>query len=115
MADQNTPLQTRGKMGHPIETTLAQIFATSGVAASLGLVSAVRAAVIAGGTAGDLTLTGVKTTDTLALVLRLIGAGTAITDVSDLTSEFTITAANTINNTGGTSSAGDKLLVFWRS
>lgn len=33
-------------------------------------------------------------------------------EAGDLTSEFTITAANTINNAGGTSTAGGKLLVL---
>lgn len=115
MADHNTPLQTRGNMGHPLEVTLASIFATSGVAAALGLVSGVKAAVVAGGSAGNKTVTGIKATDALVIVLALVGAGTAITDVTDLTSEFTITAADTINNTGGTDTTGSKLLVFWRS
>ena len=40
-------------------------------------------------------------------------AGTAVTDVQDLTSQFTISAANTINNAAGTASTGGKLLVRW--
>lgn len=40
-------------------------------------------------------------------------AGTPAVTVANLTSEFTITAANTINNTGGTATVGDLLLVSW--
>lgn len=36
-----------------------------------------------------------------------------ISDNTDITSEFTITADNTINNAGGTDTTGNKLLVFW--
>jgi hypothetical protein len=68
-------------------------------------------ALVAGGAAGDITVTGIKVGDELLEVLWFVGAGTAVTDVTDLTAEFTITATNTINNTGGTASTGDKLLV----
>jgi hypothetical protein len=68
---------------------------------------------VAGGAAGNITVTGIKTTDTLAAVIRFIGAGVAVTDVTDLTTEFTISATNTINNTSGTASTSDKLLVIW--
>ncbi len=86
-----------------------------GTAALLNLTSPfLKYALIAGGAAGNLTVTGIKTTDSLRLVLYFIGAGTAVTDVSNLTSEFTISATNTINNTGGTASTG-KLLVVWVS
>ncbi|MFO1126369.1 MAG: hypothetical protein U1E25_14570 [Methylocystis sp.] len=36
--------------------------------------------------AGDITVSGIKTGDELNEVLRFIGAGTAVTDVTDLTS-----------------------------
>lgn len=114
MADQNTPLQTRSNMGAAIETSLAAIFATPGVAAALGLVSSVRAAVVSGAAAGNVTVAGIAASDTLVLVMRFIGAGVAVTDVAGITSEFSVTAANTINNTGGTNTTGDKLLVVWR-
>ena len=77
--------------------------------------NAIREAVVAGGSAGNFTVTGIKTRDTLVSVLYEIGAGTAVTDVSDLTSEFTIAAANTINNTSGTASTGGKLVVKYLS
>lgn len=73
-----------------------------------------KAAVVAGGAAGNFTVTGIATADALVAVILHTGAGTDVTDISDLTSEFTITAANTINNTGGTASSGGKLLVFYQ-
>lgn len=48
------------------------------------------------------------------IVLDLQLAGSALSP-TDLTSEFTITATNTINNTGGTSTLNRSLLVLWDS
>lgn len=76
---------------------------------------AVRQAVVAGAAAGNVTVTGVKTRDRLVSVLRAVGGGTDVTDVTNLTSEFTISAADTINNTGGTATTGSKLVVTWLS
>lgn len=59
-----------------------------------------------GGAAGDITVTGIGTDDVLVAVINLA-------DAADLTSEFTITAADTINNTGGTATTDDDLLVFY--
>ena len=59
-----------------------------------------------GGAAGALTATGVKASDKLLLVQALTLSAGAPNAVADLTSEFSITADNTINNTGGTSTAG---------
>ncbi len=85
-----------------------------GTAALLNLAAAFnKHAVVAGGAAGNITVTGIKTTDTLGAVLRLVGAATTMTNITDLTSEFTITATNTINNTAGTATTADKLLVLW--
>lgn len=77
--------------------------------------NAIRQAVAAGGAAGNITVTGVKTRDSLVSVLRAVGGGTDVTDVTDLTAEFTITAADTVNNTGGTATTGSKLIVTWLS
>lgn len=74
---------------------------------------AVRQAVVGGAAAGNISVTGIKTRDRLVSVLRAIGAGTTVTDVTDLTSEFTISAAGTISNTGGTATTGSKLVVTW--
>ena len=59
-----------------------------------------------GGAAGDLTATGVKSTDKLLLVQALVLDTGAPNAVSDLTSEFSITANNTVNNSGGTATTG---------
>lgn len=66
-----------------------------------------RTRTVAGTTAGNVTVTGIKTTDTLVAVQNVAAAG------ANLASEFTITAANTINNTGGTNTTGMTLLVIW--
>jgi len=68
---------------------------------------------VAGAAPGDVTVTGINVGDTLVSVIFFPGAGLAVTDVIDLTSEFTITALNTINNGGGTDTSGGKLLVMW--
>jgi hypothetical protein len=73
--------------------------------------TALKMNVVAGAAAGDHTLAGITATTTLVQVLYLIGAGTAVTDVSDLTSEFSV-AAGKIHNTT-TNTTGGKLLVTW--
>lgn len=70
-------------------------------------------AVIVGGVAGNLTAPGIAVGDRIDSVIQYIGAGVAVTDIADLTAEFTITAPNTINNTGGTNTTGSKLVVNW--
>ena len=61
---------------------------------------------VAGAAAGDITVTGITTDDRLVSVIDIVG--------TDLTSEFSITAANTINNApGGTSSASSFLIVTY--
>lgn len=59
-----------------------------------------------GAAAGNVTVPGIKTTDTLLLVQSVtIVAGATVSATADLTAEFTISAANQVNNTGGTSTA----------
>ena len=69
--------------------------------------------VVAGGAAGDIAVPGIDVGMTLVSVIEYVGAGVAVTDVVDLTSEFTITAVGTINNDGGTNTTGSKLKVLW--
>jgi hypothetical protein len=64
-----------------------------------------------GAAAGDVTVTGVATTDTL-LFVGVFTTKASIATFADLTSQFTITATNTINNVGGTSTANNQLLVI---
>ncbi len=71
--------------------------------------------VVAGGAAGNLTITGIKVGDVLKSVIGFIlteAAPNGIT-ILNLTSEFTITAANTIDNTGGTASTAGMLFVTY--
>lgn len=76
--------------------------------------NAIRQTIIAGGAAGNHTVTGIKTRDTLVSVLHV-----DFTDASETganrTAEFTITADNTINNTGGTATTGGFLVVTYLS
>lgn len=62
---------------------------------------------VSGAAAGNLTVTGIKKNDRLVLVQDLTAG------VANLASEFTVTADDTINNTGGTSTAGHTVLVMW--
>lgn len=68
---------------------------------------------IAGGAAGAHALTGIATTDTLVSVIH-VDATDASEAVTDLTAEFSISAADTIDNTGGTNTTGGFLLLTYR-
>lgn len=72
-----------------------------------------KTTLIAGGAAGDHTVTGIATGDELVAVLQIDIDTGAVVDVDDLTSEFSIKAADTIENDGGTATTGDKLLVLY--
>ncbi len=64
--------------------------------------------VVAGAVAGDLTVTGIQLGDHLISVQRIDAAG------ANLVAEFTVTADDTINNTGGTSTNAQIVLVIWQ-
>lgn len=64
-----------------------------------------------GAAAGNVTVTGIATTDTL-LFVGVFTTKASIATFADLTAEFTITATNTINNTAGTSTANNQLIVI---
>ncbi len=82
----------------------------SGGGGDTGVVSAV----IAGGATGNHTVTGITTADTLLSVVRLDRDSTAANiNISDLTGEFTIDSANTIDNDSGTTTTGDALLILY--
>lgn len=68
---------------------------------------AIRTRTVAGAVAGNLTVTGIRVGDVLKVVQPVDVAA------ANLASEFTVTADNTINNTGGTSSATQTVLVMW--
>jgi hypothetical protein len=73
-----------------------------------------KTAVVAGAAAGNITVTGIATLDELVSVVHATAGGASDGDFTDITSQFTITAANTINNTGGTATTGNKLIVIYR-
>lgn len=65
-----------------------------------------------GATAGDVTVTGVHASDELLLVQAVaFDADGDIVSVDDLTAEFSVSAANTISNSGGTSTADSLVSV----
>lgn len=70
-------------------------------------------ALVDGAAAGDVTVSGITTKDTLLGVFSLASA-TDVLSTDDLTDEFSISADDTVNNTGGTSSANGALLVVWQ-
>lgn len=70
---------------------------------------------IKGGAAGSLTVTGAAVGDQI-LAVQGIGkmSGTFFINTTvDFTSEFSVTAANTIDNTGGTTTSNWLLLVAY--
>lgn len=84
--------------------------------------AAIVSTIVNGGAAGAITVTGIATADTLLSVCRLDveldtgsgASGSKIQAAADLTSEFSISAANTVSNTGGTDTTGDRLVVTYR-
>lgn len=74
----------------------------------------IGSALIAGGVAGNHTAPGIAVGDDIVKVYH-ISTAASIATMADLTSEFTITAANTIQNDveEGTDTTNDLLLVFW--
>lgn len=75
-----------------------------------GRPSDTRSRWVAGAAAGNITVTGIGANDYLVEV-----GGFKLSDgtPANLTSQFTITADNTINNTGGTATTGYVLYVRW--
>jgi|GEM_PF-4810646 len=65
-----------------------------------------------GGAAGDHTVTGIASGDEIVFVGHFSTAA-AIATLADLTSEFSVTGADTINNAAGTDTSSDQLMVIW--
>lgn len=79
-----------------------------------GIIPRMRTFQAAGAVAGNVTVTGIAVGDNLiSVIAHQVGGAVGIDSVADLTSEFSITAANTINNTGGTSSASGFLVILY--
>ncbi len=62
-----------------------------------------------GAVAGDVTVSKIKKHDQLISVIHHTAGALPV----DLTDEFTISADGTINNTGGTDTSSDYLVVSW--
>lgn len=97
-----------------VSATVGQIMidlsSGGGLGAGAPIAGQLRATLIAGGAAGNLTVTGINVGDRLVYV-------SSEDDTSgitvNLTAEFSITAANTINNAGGTSTAAHHVAVWY--
>lgn len=74
--------------------------------------SGFKVALIAGGAAGDHTVTGILAGDELIAVLE---SNTTSAILTDLSAEFTVDSDDTINNDAGTATTDDKLLVIYRT
>jgi len=72
----------------------------------------VQKAIITGGAAGDHTVAAIKADDKIICVWEQHGTTGLLTDLS---SEFSVLVDGKINNTGGTATSGDKLLVEWQT
>lgn len=76
----------------------------------------IRTQFAAGAVAGNVTVNGIKVGDTIrsvSVVGLTEGTPNTFSGIADLTAEFKVTADNTINNTGGTSTAGKLVVVVW--
>jgi hypothetical protein len=67
---------------------------------------------IAGGAAGNLAVSRIRANDHLVSVIEVTVTTAALVD---RTSEFSIIADGVIDNTGGTATTGDCLLVTWEA
>ena len=67
---------------------------------------------LTGGSAGNHTVTGIEIGDRLIAVQHFSTAA-SIATVADLTSEFSISGANQINNAAGTDTSNDQLIVIY--
>jgi len=90
----------------------AKVAAAAAIAKTKLGTGIVKAVLIAGGAAGAHTVTRIATGDSLVAVLH-IDATDASEAYNDLTAEFSISAADTINNAGGTNTTGGGLIVVY--
>ena len=72
--------------------------------------NAIKISIIDGDAAGAHTVAGIRAGDELISVLEQNGTSGLLTD---LTTEFSIAASDTITNAGGTDTSSDKLLVLY--
>lgn len=90
----------------------AKVAADAAIAPSKLGSGAIKSTIIAGGIAGDHTVTGIAVGDNLVAVL-FVDATDASETYSDLTAEFSIAGGDTINNAAGTDTSGGGLVVIY--
>lgn len=101
---------TLGVVGANATTTIQVMHAAPSGAVSSD--HGIKVKLVDGGAAGDFTVTGIAVGDSLVFVGEF-ATKAAIATLTDLTSEFSITAADTINNVGGTATTNDQLMVIY--
>ena len=75
----------------------------------------IKSAVLTGGAAGDLAVTGMTADSTLISVIQIFKTtAKGVTNIVDLTSEFTAKNGK-INNAGETGTGGHQVLVTWQT
>lgn len=99
-----------GRIVEYISATSAGIFIPEGANGERR--TEVEVGLVAGGAGGAHTLTGINLGDRILFVGHFSTAA-AIATLADLTSEFSITAADTIDNTAGTDTTNDQLMVIY--
>lgn len=110
-------LETSATTGDPIGSAVivsaTDIVVTRGLAAATpAAVAAVKIFFVDGGAAGNHTVTGIAVGDSLISVFH-VSTKANVATIADLTSEFTVSAADTINNAAGTDTTNDLLIVFY--
>lgn len=103
-----------GRFVEYISSTLMGVFIPTGPgsAGAGGTTGEIEVGLVAGGAAGDHTLTGISIGDRIVWVGHLSTAA-AIATLADITAEFSVTAADTINNAAGTDTTNDQLMVIY--
>lgn len=106
-------LKSSGKFfGYLLEELSSGATATIKVLLGQAPMDKVVIGLVDGGSAGDHTLAGVALGDRLVFVGH-ISTKASIATLADITSEFTISATDTLNNGGGTDTSSDQLFVFY--
>jgi adhesin HecA-like repeat protein len=109
----NKPAGSEAFFGYALETVSANATTLINVEhVPHGTPGLVKQTIVAGGAAGAFTITGLALNDRLISVLEIDATDSSET-YADLSAEFSITAAATIDNTGGTATTGGALLVTY--
>lgn len=112
----DTPDISKKSSGQPFGVAFEAISSGSTDTIKVAMVPAgkydLKTTLVAGGSAGAHTVTGIAVGDELAFVGHFSTAA-SIATLADLTSEFSISDTNEIDNTDGTDTSSDQLMVIW--